>query len=639
MTEVFIGIDVGTQSTKAVAYLPASSSTATINNNSKGKIVGRSQKSYSILPNNGIDGRAEQDPQDWINAVHFVLKDLVAKVGLVVEVAPASSASSKTVGSSSSSTDDDANNNNNKDYARQQYILAGVGISGQQHGMVLLDSNYQPLRPAKLWCDVEATIESTWIRNYEKKKKKWDHVLPGFTSPKVLWTIKNEPNIWNNVKWCVLPHDYINLVLRGVHDNDNNDDDNDSYSQVLEQLNATTEIIVPTTDRGDASGSGIFDPTTNAYCMELVNAIDPSGQYAKSLPTILNPLDICGNLSVKWMKDIGLLPDDDDDADDTLSKDRPYIPISVGSGDNMCSALGVGCVQPGMAVLSLGTSGTIFGVSHSPPSSKVAPFADACGRYLPLVCVMSCTGVLNSVLDSFFNGCGDNKSDYDNKNEANTNTQKTKWTHADATLMAGQHPPGCYGITFLPYLTPGERTPDWPHASGAILGLTASNMTLATNTTMLCNNDAADKHQLNPMAGLVYRAAMEGITYLLAEGVKTMKEACGDGFQPKRLLVVGGGSHNQLWRQMLADVLDMELHFPKEKESAALGAAFQVGAAVEASRGTLNEGLTMEKYISMQTLEMEEVVRPTMNEETRQLYKEGMERYCKYASKLFGIKS
>ena len=85
------------------------------------------------------------------------------------------------------------------------------------------------------------------------------------------------------------------------------------------------------------------------------------------------------------------------------------------------------------------------------------------------------------------------------------------------------------------------------------------------------------------------------------ETVKTMKEACGDGFQPKRLLVVGGGSHNQLWRQMLADVLDMELHFPKEKESAALGAAFQVGAAVEASRGTLNEGLTMEKYISMQT--------------------------------------
>jgi len=255
---------------------------------------------------------------------------------------------------------------------------------------------------------------------------------------------------------------------------------------------------------------------------------------------------------------------------------------------------------------------------------------------------MSCTGVLNSVLDSFFNGCGDNKSDYDDKNEANTDTQKTKWTHADATLMAGQHPPGCYGITFLPYLTPGERTPDWPHASGAILGLTASNMTLATNTTMLCNNDEADKHQLNPMAGLVYRAAMEGITYLLAEGVTTMKEACGDGFQPKRLLVVGGGSHNQLWRQMLADVLDMELHFPKEKESAALGAAFQVGAAVEASRGTLiKEGLlTMEKYISNQTLEMEEeVVCPTVNEEMRQLYKEGMERYCKYASKLFGTKS
>eukprot|EP00579_Thalassiosira_antarctica_P015199 CAMPEP_0201951052 /NCGR_PEP_ID=MMETSP0903-20130614/56804_1 /ASSEMBLY_ACC=CAM_ASM_000552 /TAXON_ID=420261 /ORGANISM="Thalassiosira antarctica, Strain CCMP982" /LENGTH=616 /DNA_ID=CAMNT_0048494309 /DNA_START=28 /DNA_END=1875 /DNA_ORIENTATION=- len=596
--DIFIGIDVGTQGTKAIAYRPAST-TSSGSSTKRGGILGRASASYSLLTTD-IAGCAEQDPNDWINAVRFVLKTLVTDLGLVV--APSSSSTSK----------------------QQQNVLSGIGISGQQHGMVLLDSNNQPLRPAKLWCDVEASGEFNWIRTEAASAidsaGKWDHVLPGFTSPKVLWTIKNEPDIWDQVRWCVLPHDYVNLVLRGVYD--------DGYSP-----NKHEEIIIPTTDRGDASGSGIFDPIRNQYCMELVNTIDPSGRYAKSLPQILEPLDICGSLSMQWMKDIGLLVD----ANPSETSNIPYIPISAGGGDNMCSALGVGCVEPGMAVLSLGTSGTIFGVSHSPPSSQVAPFADACGRYLPLVCVMSCTGVLNSVLDSFFNGAAGNEDNSSSSEDAES--QKKRWTHDDATEMAMHHPPGCHGITFLPYLTPGERTPDWPHASGAILGLTASNMALAvTNPTIDSISCDKDTPPVNPMAGLLYRAAMEGITYLLAEGVSTMKQACGDGFQPNCLLVVGGGSHNQLWRQMLADVLGMELRFPKESDSAALGAAFQAGAAVDAASS--NEGkekLTMEEYILRQSIEMEEeVVRPTSDGKTLQLYQEGREQYRVYSAKLFG---
>jgi len=592
MEEVFIGIDVGTQGTKAIAYLPAS-----LPSGKKGKILARASASYSILPA-AVDGRAEQDPNDWIDSVRYVLKELVKKLGLVapkMATAPPPSSSCSNGG--------------------QKYVLSGIGVSGQQHGMVLLDSDYRPLRPAKLWCDVEASEESRWIRTVAAPSigggGKWDHVLPGFTSPKVLWTMKNEPDIWNKTRWCVLPHDYVNLVLRGVHD--------EKYSPQED------DEIVPTTDRGDASGSGVFDPISNQYYVEMVNAIDPTGRYAKSLPKILEPLDIYGSLSLQWMRDIGLLVNEN--LSDTSN--LQYIPISAGSGDNMCSAMGVGCVQQGMAVLSLGTSGTIFGVSHSPPSSKVAPFADACGRYLPLVCVMSCTGVLNSVLDSFFNGCHTNE----NCSSDDVDGQKEKWTHEDATNMAMHHPPGCHGMTFLPYLTPGERTPDWPHASGAIIGLTASNMQLAA--TMHSHNKNAPP--ANPMAGFIYRAAMEGVTYLLAEGVSTMKEACGDGFQPNCLLVVGGGSHNQLWRQMLADVLEMQLRFPREKESAALGAAFQVGAAVDAVR---NKSGTVEEYILNQSIEMEdEVVRPTSDKKVLQLYREGRERYRKNATKLFGSNS
>jgi len=150
MVNVFIGIDVGTQGTKAIAYLPSSS-------HAKGKILARSSSSYNLLPNNGVMGRAEQDPNDWIIAVRYTLKELVSKIDLV---AP--------------SIDNDDDN----DYDNTRYVLSGIGISGQQHGMVLLDANYKPLRPAKLWCDVEASEEAEWIQKCCDGK--WNHVLPGF---------------------------------------------------------------------------------------------------------------------------------------------------------------------------------------------------------------------------------------------------------------------------------------------------------------------------------------------------------------------------------------------------------------------------------------------------------------------------
>ena len=179
IVDVFIGIDVGTQGTKAIAYRPASS-TLSGSKQTQGKILGRASASYSLLTTD-ITGRVEQDPNanDWINAVQFVLKTLVTDLGLVA--APSSLSTSK----------------------QQHYVLSGIGILGQQHGMVLLDSNYEPLRPAKLWCDVEASEETNWIRTEAASAidsaGKWDHVLPGFTSPKVLWTIKNEPEIWDQV--------------------------------------------------------------------------------------------------------------------------------------------------------------------------------------------------------------------------------------------------------------------------------------------------------------------------------------------------------------------------------------------------------------------------------------------------------
>ena len=225
--------------------------------------------------------------------------------------------------------------------------------------------------------------------------------------------------------------------------------------------------------------------------------------------------------------------------------------------------------------------------------TPVAPFNDATGRYLPLVCVMSCTGVLNAVLEEW------------------CSSSENKLTHEEAMTLAKEVPPGCHGLTFLPYLG-GERTPDWPHATGALLGLNPQNMNCMSSGS----------------PGVMYRCALEGVTYLLADALEQMRESCGPGFQPKSIFVVGGGSKNPLWRQMISDVLGLELTFPMEPESAALGAAFQAGAAAY--------GIKVHEFVSKQHVEMENItIKPTNDEKTLDLYRAALKRYRKFSRKLF----
>ena len=192
------------------------------------------------------------------------------------------------------------------------------------------------------------------------------------------WLKDHEPDHFERMKYCLLPHDYICFLLCG-----GTDTDSESKGKVL-----------PMTDAGDASGTGVFDPMTRQYNCALTDLIDT--RYWDMLPQVITqPNAIAGYLSDSWKRRVNM----------NMSKQNQESPIaiSIGSGDNMCSALGVGCVQPQTAVLSLGTSGTIFGVSSHPISGGgvVAPFCDATGRYLPLICIMSCTGILHDVLNSF----------------------------------------------------------------------------------------------------------------------------------------------------------------------------------------------------------------------------------------------
>ena len=169
----------------------------------------------------------------------------------------------------------------------------------------------------------------------------------------------------------------------------------------------------------------------------------------------------------------------------------------------------------------------------------MAPFRDATGHHLPLLCLQNCTSALNEVARGY------------------------GMPHEELARLAADEPPGCGGLTFLPYVS-GERTPNWPHATGALLGVSPG--------------------LLRP--GAVYRAALEGVTFALLAGYDRMREL---GVDAKELRLVGGGSSNKLWRQIIADAFQLPLRFPAEPESAALGAALQAAAAFASTASAHNE--------------------------------------------------
>ena len=525
MSRVFIGLDVGTQGTKGIAYHEGNQ-----------RVIARASASHGLLENEeNIPGRAEQDPSVWVDAVKIVLSEL----GKVLK-------------------EDDLE-------------ISGIGVSGQQHGMVALDEYNNVIRPAKLWCDVEAAKEASEISGISDSF----NIPAGFTAPKVLWMKRNEPCNWNKVRTIVLPHDYINMVLQC-----------DDYYQ-NHDINKPIYLcnVSPKTDPGDASGTGYWDPKTRQYDRKLLEYIGLSNHDA--VPTVLEfPNSICGYLSNYWKHSIL-----------NISGEK-QIPISAGSGDNMCSALGCGCVSPGTAILSLGTSATLFGKSLEPlqiKDSMVAPFADATGHYLPLVCTMNCTGVLQSILQSWF-------------------PPGTTHQAASQLILDENVPAGCYGLLYLPFLN-GERTPNWPHSTGALLGITTQNV----------------KYSSRP--AVIYRAAMEGIAYGIADAMNELKRVSAS-FDPQFLSVVGGGSKNVLWGQILADILQKNIFFSVESESAALGAAFQVGAAVTKTDLSL--------YIQKQMLTIgysadhTESVQPIENTTIKDVYRKGFANYLDITRRMFG---
>jgi len=420
--ELYLGFDVGTQSTKALVL-----------DARRGEVVARAQRQYGLLE--GLPpGHLEQHPDTWRDAVAATAREVLAQV----------------------------------DGAR----IAGLGVAGQQHGCVVLDGQDRVVRPAKLWCDTATAAQAARLG-----------VPTGFTASKLLWLKENEPEHWRRVRRVLLPHDYVNFVLTGA---------------------AAMEC-------GDASGTGCFDPVARTFDRAAMAAIDPA--LANMLPPLRGAGEFAGRLSAAGATLLGL---------------AAGIPVATGGGDNMLAAIGAGATRPGVVVVSLGTSGTIFTRTDAPvldPEGLIAPFCSSDGAWLPLLCVMNCTGVAEAVV------------------------ALTGLDHAALTAAAREVPPGCEGLLWLPFLT-GERVPDLPAATGTLLGMRPGT--------------------LHP--GHLYRAALEGTSLNLGAGLDRM---CQLGITVAEVRLVGGGARNPLWRAILAAVFGVPVAALVESEAAALGAALQ----------------------------------------------------------------
>lgn len=279
--------------------------------------------------------------------------------------------------------------------------IDAIAIGGQQHGLVLQDATARPLRPAVLWNDTRSAEVVPDLIEALGGPAAWAQLVgsvpvPSFTVTSLAWLRRHEPEVVDAARGIRLPHDHLTERLTG---------------------NAVT-------DRGDASGTGWWSPTTDSYVEEVLTLPQVALDVAL-LPEVLGPGERGGTVTAAAAAALGL---------------REGIAVGAGTGDNMAAALGLG-LAPGTPVVSLGTSGTAYVASTTAsqdPSGVVAGFAGADGGFLPLVCTLNATLAIDRI---------------------------ASWLGLDRDAAALRT-----DCVVLPYLD-GERTPDLPLAAGSVLGL------------------------------------------------------------------------------------------------------------------------------------------------------------------------
>jgi xylulokinase len=363
--------------------------------------------------------------------------------------------------------------------------VAAVAVGAQQHGMVTLDDAGRVVRPALLWNDTRSAGAArdliAELGGGEVGSRAWAEAVgsvpvASFTVTKLRWLAEHEPGSAARTAAVCLPHDWLTWRL--------------GTDPTLEGLR---------TDRGDASGTGYWSPATGRYREDL---LERALGHAAVVPTVLGPSTPAGTMA-----------------------EGPV--LGPGTGDNAAAALGLGA-RSGDAVMSIGTSGVVCSVTEAPtadPTGSVAGFADATGRFLPLIATLNAARVLDAVAGML------------------------RVDHAELSRLALSAPPGADGLVVVPYLE-GERTPDRPESTGAVHGLRLANSTAAH----------------------LARAAVEGLLCGLADGLDAVVAS---GARIDRVVLVGGGARSAAVRQIAPTVLGRPVLVPPPGEYVADGAARQ----------------------------------------------------------------
>jgi xylulokinase len=378
--------------------------------------------------------------------------------------------------------------------------VAGVSVAAQQHGMVCLDERGEVVRDALLWNDTRSAGAAAELVSELGGPGEWTRAVgsvpvAAFTVTKLRWLAEHEPANAARTAAVCLPHDWLTWRLAGA---------------------PGLDALV--TDRSDVSGTGYWSPSTEDYRLDL---LDLALGHKPLVPKVIGPADRAGAL-------------------------RSGAPLGAGAGDNAGAALGVQ-VEPGDVVVSIGTSGTAFARSPRPAadsSGAVNGFADAEGTFLPLVCTLNASRVLDA-------------------------TARLLGVDLAALSDLALSIPSTDGLVVVPYLE-GERTPNKPDSTGAVHGLRLDTSTPAH----------------------LARAAVEGMLCSLADAIDALVAV---GTPVRRVLLIGGGARVAAVREIAPAVFGCPVVVPSPSEYVADGAARQAAWAVSGALPHWSE-LTSTRY-------------------------------------------
>lgn len=382
--------------------------------------------------------------------------------------------------------------------------VAAISVAAQQHGLVALDAQGHVVRDALLWNDVRSADAAAALVT-EVGAEEYAHrvgVVPvaSFTGAKLRWLREHEPANAARVAAVALPHDWLSWRLRG-------------FGPIgAGALGPDLEALA--TDRSDASGTAYWSASTGAYDLDL---LAQAFGRVPLLPRVLGPAERMGVTPTGTV-------------------------VGAGLGDNAGGALGLDA-RPGDAVISIGTSGTVFAVSEHPiadATGAVAGFADGSGNHLPLVATLNAARVLDAVAGLL------------------------GVDHAELARLALESEPGAGGLVLQPYFE-GERTPNRPDATATLFGMSLASTRRET----------------------LARAAVEGLLCGLADGLDAIRRR---GVPAARILLIGGAARNPAVAQIAAQVFDVPIVVPGIDEAVARGAAVQAAWALTGARPSWHDG-------------------------------------------------